>query len=251
MTNNFKLIERISEGIDSAKHTGTILYEAKVLKVEEKSNKLLIQLLPNGSKKGIWCKMSYENASNNSMIGTMPQVNSLIVVADLTTREQIAFSNLVYLRNLFTKENVKPSKESDNTSDKHYITLNHKNGDKIEIYEGDDGKRIKIKSGGIVNITVEGEVNIDCPKVRLGNVTDDNTEPVVLAPHLEKFNEVCDALIGLMDTMNSTFYIDGIIGPMPLTVLNSALSAVIVGLIPQVQNARDSINKSTKTRVDK
>lgn len=251
MTNNFKVLRTIAEGIDLAKNTGTILYEAKVLRVEEKSNKLLIQILPNGSKKGIWCKMSYENASNNSMIGTMPQVGSLIIVADLTTKEQIAFSNLVYLRNLFTKENVKPSKESDNTSDKHYLTLNHRNGDKIEIYEGDDGKRIKIKSGGIVNIETVSEVNVKSPKVRLGNVTDDTTEPVVTSPHLEKFNEVCDALIGLMDTMNGTMYIDGILGAMPLVMLNSALSAVIVGLIPQVQTARDTVNKSTKTRVDK
>lgn len=218
--------------------------EGTVIKISDKAKKALVNILPENNP--IWCRVSFENGSANSQSGGMPVVGARVLVA-LLDINKYQYQNPIIIRYLYDSEQTPPERED---SDPNYYAVNPKSGGKIEFYEGDSGHLVKTTATEDYEVNIGRKGVITCDDLYLGE--ESGSEEIVTKGHLEKHDSLVDHVDEVNNEMMTSMWVCGILGPLPLAVVNPTLFTKLMTKKVQVPLSKDNdTNRSEKTKVDK
>lgn len=176
-----------------------IIEEGIIKSIEWTSKTAEVEIIKDGFK--VRGRVAFSKAYSDEIDGSMPTVGSKCLVYFLSENFDKYEDVVIAPMFLFDEKRIKPQRESDGNKDKNYHSIKPKNGGKIDLYKGNDGKdRLLIESKGYLNVLSQDFVSIGAKEIS----GDDNW--VVLSKHLEVYNKAIDDIVGVLDSLVSGIY---------------------------------------------
>lgn len=171
--------------------TRRVIEEGIIESIEWTSKTAVVKIIKDGFKtRG---RVAFSKAYSDEIDGSMPTVGSKCLVYFLSENFDKYEDVVIAPMFLFDEKRVKPQREADGNKDKNYHSIKPKNGGKIDLYKGNDGKdRLLIESKGYLNVLSQDFVSIGAKEIS----GDDNW--VVLSKHLEVYNSAIEEIISII-----------------------------------------------------
>ena len=168
-----------------------VIEEGIIESIEWTSKTAVVTIIKDGFKtRG---RVAFSKAYSDEIDGSMPTVGSKCLVYFLSEEFDKYEDIVIAPMFLFDEKRVKPQREADGNKDKNYHSIKSKNGGKIDLYKGNDGKdRLLIESKGYLNVLSQDFVSIGAKEIS----GDDNW--VVLSKHLEVYNNAIEEIISII-----------------------------------------------------
>ena len=171
--------------------TRRVIEEGIIESIEWTSKTAVVKIIKDGFKtRG---RVAFSKAYSDEIDGSMPTVGSKCLVYFLSENFDKYEDVVIAPMFLFDEKRVKPQREADGNKDKNYHSIKPKNGGKIDLYKGNDGKdRLLIESKGYLNVLSQDFVSVGAKEIS----GDDNW--VVLSKHLEVYNSAIEEIISII-----------------------------------------------------
>lgn len=177
-----------------------IIEEGIIKSIEWTSKTAEVEIIKDGFK--VRGRVAFSKAYSDEIDGSMPTVGSKCLVFFLSNHDDKYEDVVITPIYFFDDKRVKPSRETDGDKDKNYHSIKPKNGGKIDLYKGNNGKdRLLIESKGYLNVLSQDFVSIGAKEIS----GDDNW--VVLSKHFEVYNRAIDELVGIIELLVSGVYV--------------------------------------------
>ena len=228
------IVDRIMNFTTSiAEKSSDKIFLSKVLEVNKVGNILKIQRLDKDNDEGDFAEWIYLDASKTSRNGGLPQVNSIVITLVDSLGDYYCFGGV------FDEENNTKPAETDGDEDKNSFRI-ERDGNIIELFKDNTNKYH-------INITCDNEVEVICNKIYLGDK--DNSEELVQAPHLDKYNDALDSVINDLTVSLATQPLIGDLGiPLPFSVRMPTYSGIVSTVTSKLNSKKDTTNKTSKTK---
>lgn len=174
--------------------TRRVIEEGIIESIEWTSKTAVVKIIKDGFKtRG---RVAFSKAYSDEIDGSMPTVGSKCLVYFLSENFDKYEDVVIAPMFLFDEKRVKPQREADGNKDKNYHSIKPKNGGKIDLYKGNDGKdRLLIESKGYLNVLSQDFISIGAIEIN----GDDNW--VVLSKHLEVYNSAIEELKSMIGSL--------------------------------------------------
>lgn len=190
--------------------------EGFVIKTLKSNQMCVVKIPPNNFEH--YCRVSYINSSENSIIGAMPEVGSRVLLAFIETNNYQYDDPIVIAcisDNSITKlNNLEPTQAQKDPNSFNLIPVN---GGSIHIYYDNGAGKHVVELKGRANVLIKSEekVVVQCDNIQLGedNLSDDN-----FLVTKKQFNQFVDVIDQFLTTLSGLPVVGPAIGVFYSTV---------------------------------